>query len=454
MPKSRVPKKSKGSSAGKKQNEAKVKKDGKSGKKPSKRAWRKADVEDVEEAMEDERLVAKLKRQAMKGKSTQEEDETDGLFTVDTKGSCEGLSASSRREVARAKIFPAKGPKIGMSAYEEAKISRAGDQMAANRKQKRPSAPGLFDLWSEPTPAERHRSELADDETGAFKIRKKAKPKPVFTPRTMHQKASAAPAVIPAHEGQSVNPEGEAFEDLACMAAAKQLEEEEEAKRHQKHMRPMTLELESTFGAEAVAEMDEEAKVAAYRKLVIKTAEQQPGESDEAFEKRSRLREQKSQAQRNKERKRKIINNQQEQLRTQKKLEKSVGEVGAILKQMKEEEATRKERKEYRLQLRQSRKLEEASAGVMDKTTRLGRHYAQEEALVVPDTTAAQKGLRSMPLKASAVKDRLQSIVRRGLLPAPPEASKSEATRKKSQAKFRKKTKFMSPLLKDNLLLR
>eukprot|EP00438_Fugacium_kawagutii_P002933 Skav232612 [mRNA] locus=scaffold1224:529689:543113:+ [translate_table: standard] len=35
----------------------------KPGKKPSKRAWRKADVEDVEEALEDERLVNKLKKQ-------------------------------------------------------------------------------------------------------------------------------------------------------------------------------------------------------------------------------------------------------------------------------------------------------------------------------------------------------------------------------------------------------
>eukprot|EP00439_Symbiodinium_sp_Y106_P016164 s7723_g2.t1 len=37
----------------------------KPGKRPSKKAWRKADVEDVEETMEDERLVAKLKKQAM-----------------------------------------------------------------------------------------------------------------------------------------------------------------------------------------------------------------------------------------------------------------------------------------------------------------------------------------------------------------------------------------------------
>ncbi|OLQ01305.1 hypothetical protein AK812_SmicGene15952 [Symbiodinium microadriaticum] len=35
----------------------------KPGKRPSKKAWRKADVEDVEETMEDERLVAKLKKQ-------------------------------------------------------------------------------------------------------------------------------------------------------------------------------------------------------------------------------------------------------------------------------------------------------------------------------------------------------------------------------------------------------
>ena len=67
---------------------------------------------------------------------------------------------------------------------------------------------------------------------GGFRIRKQPKPTPVHTPRSLHQKVSNAPAVLPAHEGQSVNPQNEAYEDLACMAAAKELEREEEAELH------------------------------------------------------------------------------------------------------------------------------------------------------------------------------------------------------------------------------
>eukprot|EP00931_Biecheleriopsis_adriatica_P104233 TRINITY_DN78927_c1_g1_i1.p1 TRINITY_DN78927_c1_g1~~TRINITY_DN78927_c1_g1_i1.p1 ORF type:complete len:479 (-),score=133.94 TRINITY_DN78927_c1_g1_i1:85-1467(-) len=425
---------------------------GKKGKKPSKRNWRKADVEDVEEAMEDERLVAKLKKQAMKG-GTGAEDDVDALFTVDTKGSCEGLSASSRREVARAKLFPKKGPNIGMSAYEEAKVARAGEQMQANRKQKRPAPePEVFDLWSLPTSAEKRRREAADDEVGAFHIRKRTKPAPDLIPKTMHQKASVAPAVIPAHEGQSVNPDSDAFEDLACMAAARQLEREEEAAVAERKMRPMTEALR--HAVDNLDGMDEEAKVALYRKIACSQSEQQEGESDEAFVRRTARKWQKSQAKRNKERRRKITNNKEEQLRAQQKLEKSVGEIGSILKSMKEEESARTERRAYRQAMRAQRKEQEKTAGIMDSTTRLGRNKVNEEALIVPDANARGSGLRSLPLKASAVRDRVSSIMRRGLLPSMPDASNMEAKQKKSAMKFRKKRQYMSPLLKDNVLLR
>jgi len=291
---------------------------------------------------------------------------------------------------------------------------------------------------------------------GSFNIRTLGKPKPIYTPKTMHQKASSAPAVVPAHEGQSVNPSSDAFEDLACMAAAKQLAAEQEAKEAERHNAPITAELRDALGADVVDAMDDETKLAEYRKLFMSTDGSAdsgvPSEGSNA-QKAARWK-QKPQAQRNRERRQKVTNNKDEQLRRQKQLEKSVGEVGNILKELKEEEDERKQKKTYRLALRQKRKDEEATAGVMDRTTRLGRTKFHEEELIVPDSSASKSGLRSMPIKASAVKERLASIVGRGLLPAPQDSKSEAPSRKKSSLKFRKKQRFMSPLLRDNVLMR
>lgn len=425
----------------------------KPGKRPSKKAWRKADVEDVEETMEDERLVAKLKKQAMKG-SNKDQDDLDALFTVDTKGSCEGLSQASRKEVARAKIFREKGPDLGLSGFEEAKVARAAQTLENRQRQKPKANQEVFDLWSTPTKAERWKAERADEEVGAFRVRKQPKPTPIHTPRTLHQKASRAPAVVPAHEGQSMNPGSEAYEDLACMAAAKQLEKEEKVESLERQMRPITTELRATLGDEEVAKMDEATRIQTYRKLICPGApEPLEGESEEAFEKRIAKFRRKSQSKRNKERKRKITDHKQAQLQAQKKLDKSVGEVGAILKEMNEEEETRRERRAYRESLRRKRRELEETVGTMDAKTRLGRGKAPEEDLAVPDLEATGQ-LRKMPIKASAVRDRLSSILRRGLLPSRPETALEATKRRRRSLKAKHKRKMVSPLLRDNMVTR
>ncbi|CAJ1413334.1 unnamed protein product [Effrenium voratum] len=374
------------------------------------------------------------------------------LFTIDTKGSMEGLSQASRRELARQRLFPEK-ERLGLSGSEEAKLEREL-QRQANWRPDGPKAPELFDLWSTPTPAEQWKAEKADEQVGAFHIRKQPKYLPVHTPRTMHQKESKAPAVLPAHEGQSVNPNSEAYEDLACIAAAKALEKEEEAAQLERQQRPITSELRDTLGAEAVNAMDDLARLEAYRRLICPNApEQQEGESEQAYQKRvSKFRE-KSQAHRNKTRKRKITDHKQAQLKAQQRLEKSVGEVGAILKEMEQEEAFRKERKAYRAAMREKRKEMEAKVGIMDVTTRLGRGKAPEEELAVPQEVAGT--LRQTPVQASAAKDRLVSILRRGLLPASAVEKRAQGGRRlKKSLKFRHKKQIMSPLLRDNMVTR
>lgn len=411
-------------------------------KEPKKRAWRKAEVEDVEEALEDNRLVAKLKNKVFShSKKNRDNGDESDLFTIDTKGSSEGLSARSKRELARAKIFPQKGPNIGLTAMEEAKIERAERQLAAKRRGRNAGAEA-FDLWG----MERQGK---DDEAAASRVRTSTKYLPQSVPKTLHHKVSAAPAVLLAHEGQSMNPAAESFEELSCMAAAREIEREHEVEALERKMQPMTAELKDAVGVDALKGLDDAAKIELYRSLVcsgaIVSSENGPAEAS-----RRRAVGQKSQSQRNKEKIRKAVDAKQAQRQMQKKLEKSVGELGSIFKEMKEKQQWQQERREYREDLKRKHKQLEAS-GELPASKRLGRTKFMEEALDVPDAEAAGRGLRAMPLKASAVKDRLSSILRRGLLPAPPEALRSEVIRRKAKAgKLKRSRKFVSPLLRGS----
>eukprot|EP00913_Durusdinium_trenchii_P017283 g16253.t1 len=351
-------------------------------------------------------------RQALKGSTTEQED-LEALFTVDTKGSFEGVSQASRRELARRKIFPEKPPKLGLTGSEEAKVERTLQRLA-NRREEPKKGPEVFDLWSMPTKAEQWKAEKDDEELGGFRIRKQPKPMPVHTPKTLHQQVSSAPAVLPAHEGQSVNPHNDAYEDLACMAAAKELEKEQEAKLLYRTQRPITAELKDALGDDAVNAMDEPTRIETYRKLFCADApKQEEGETEEAYEKRIAKFKRKSQSQKNKERKRKFMDHKQAQLKAQRRLEKSVGEVSFILKDLKEEEHLQNERKAYRQAMRQQRKDLEVQNGIMDPTTRLGRGKAPEE-----DS-----------------RYRLSSILRRGLLPSKAESALEGRGRKKKSLK-------------------
>lgn len=448
-----------GHKVGKKPDRAGKSKPGKPGKKPGKKSWKKVDMEDLEESRADVMAINKIKRRQLIGESSKGKApvaETEDMFTVDTKGSSEGLSRASKREIARAKLFPTKAANIGNSASEELKIARAEAALALPWKScgaPAKSAPEVFDLWAEPDPKAKAQLEAKRAEDVASTVRHDTgKKAPSKVPRGLRQKPSAVPAVLPAHEGQSMNPEGAAFENLACLAAARELEREAEVEAMDRKIHPMTSELMDAKGVEAVRAMDEAAKVKAYRELVCPNAGDGEEEA-EPFSKRSKAQRIKAQSLRNKARKRKDIDEKQAQLRDQKKLTKSVGEVGNILKEMKEREDWLAERRAYKEEQHKKRKQMELE-GVVPSTRRLGRTRFKEDAIAVPDSEAASKGLRSMPLpRGSAVKERLTSIVRRGLLPAIPEASRSETIRyKKKIGKLKRSRKHFSPLLRDNLL--
>lgn len=415
-------------------------------KQPVKRRERKIDVGDVEDAMEDDRRIMK-----MYGKKATGEADVDGeLFTVDTKGSFEGISKSSRRELARAKLFPPKGKNIGMSSAEEGKVVRAERQVEATKRPVPPKAPEVFDLWG--TPATKIKPNAAGFNRVITRMDNKM---PKKAPGTLHQKVGLAPAVLPAHEGQSVNPHREAYEDLACMAAAAELEREREVDEINRKLKPMTHELIDAVGKERLKDMDEEEQMRLYRSLHGRSAgagkEGVDGDNTTGQKKWK----QKSSAYRNKKKKRTSLDSQLEQAKAQQRLDKSVGQVPSMLKGMQEEDEQHKKRKQYKEALRAKRKELEATAGVVPKKRKIGGGQYVEGAAIVPDAESGAKGLRSMPLRASAVRERLESVVRRGLLPPPSEATKQKQHwHKRKNNKLKRGRKFISPLLKDNLLLR
>merc|ERR1740130_903883 len=124
----------------------------------------------------------------------------------------------------------------------------------------------------------------------------------------------------------------------------------------------------------------------------------------------------------------KVVNDKEAQNRARKQMEKSVGDLGSMHKSLREQDVWEKSRQKYRKELRTREADEEQAHGVVPKRRRLGRSKFAEEALVIPNAEAAAKGLRAMPLKGSAITDRVSSIMRRGLLPSPVEGSRFQYT--------------------------
>lgn len=423
---------------------------------PKRRQWRKVNTEDIEDANEDERRVNSLKQRSLSNSKKRKggpdagedaEGKGDEVFTVDIKGSGEGISKRQRRILARQALFPVKAANIGLSATEELKVERAERRLEAAKKPKA-ICPGVFDLWL--TAALPSKAEKPAD-TREFAAIRPRKYMPTSLPGTLHQKVGAAPAVIPAHEGQSTNPETGAYETLACTAAAAYIEKEREQEMLDRKIKPMTHELLDAKGSEVVQGLTDAQKVETFRKLSCRSQEDDAlaDELQEVVKDGPGRR--KSQAQKNKLTKQRIFDEEMSQKQQQKKMEKAVGEVGFMLKELKAEEDMIKTRRKYKDTMKTEKLRLEKEEGVLPSKRRIGRTVFQERAMVVPDADAARKGLRGARLKGSAIHERMASICRRGLVADMPEATRSEQVRQsKVKARVKKSRKFISPLLRGS----
>jgi len=427
--------------------DAKAKAKATPGKKPNKKSWRKADISDVEDALEDERLVDRIKKETMKGKKIL--NKGDELFTVDTKGSSEGVSRADRREAARAKLFPAK-VRLGMSAAEEGKLARAEERLERQKPQPKRNN-SAFDLWDS-GPDRKEEPEFPLLRVDAMKTMR-----PQSVPKHMHSKPSNIPAVLPAHEGQSMNPVDAAYEDVVCKAAAQQIGHEHKAEVAERKMQPITKELSDLLGEVKVEQMSEEEKMQAYKEHFCQTSSKEEDKCDEnaeggidAQQSRAVKIKEKSLSKRKKTARSKDLEGLRKQEHDRRKLEKSVGELGVIKKQLKEEEEQLQARREYRETMRAKRKQNEMEDGTVPHHRRLGKHKFRERAIIVPDAEGLHKGLRAMPLQQCAIHERLSSIVRRGMMPAPPQMNKEQVAKKRQERnRIKRSRKFISPLMRS-----
>lgn len=193
------------------------------------------------------------------------------------------------------------------------------------------------------------------------------------------------------------------------------------------------------------------------RLLSLKTRTRKKNESEGAsvtVDKNGVLQKRKTQAERNKEKRRKLREQEQLKEAKEKKLGKSVGAVGAMLKDMKAKAAESEEKQKFKKEAKaRDKELEKKG---MIKKMKIGRIYYEEKGADIGGADDGKKGLRAAPLQSLAIQDRIGSVFRRGMLQQPPPSSKLQMHRVKKQTRAKLvRRKFVSPLLKGegNLLV-
>lgn len=257
-----------------------------------------------------------------------------------------------------------------------------------------------------------------------------------------------------------MNPTDEAFEELACTEAAVALEKERETQELARLARPVLHALLEHYGHEEVKDMDGPTSLARFQalqrsgkapELDVEQAEKEEGLTAPSKGAQKR----KTQAKRNKQRRAQLNRERLTEEQKQKQLLKAVGAVGSLLKEMGKDEEIRKGKREYKAALQAADAEAEAKEGVIPKKRRIGKHKYREAAKELPAVEeGAKTGLRQMKMVGSALKDRVQSIYRQGLLEMKPEATRQDFRRVKKLIRKRDKNrKFVNPLMKEGSLL-
>ena len=195
-----------------------------------------------------------------------------------------------------------------------------------------------------------------------------ARLKPKSVPKTIGKKESLAPALVLPTTGLSVNPGHEAFEDqvedVFSTEVAKLREEEELKKKHAQ----MTAMLQNLYTDEELKNMDNLTKLREYKKMVgldedEEDEENATGNKDGKSSKKKSDR--KTKAERNRSDRVKKAGREVDAERLAKKLEKSIGHVPTMIREMQKEQKERDEEKAYiASKKKEEDELEEKGRGV------------------------------------------------------------------------------------------
>jgi hypothetical protein len=238
------------------------------------------------------------------------------------------------------------------------------------------------------------------------------------------------------------------METVFARAAAVEFEKERQDELRARRARPVTSALLEEFEPEELAKMTDAEKQAHYLKRV-RTGETQDGEIELPVKKATSK---KTRAQINKELRRQAQEAEETKARKQKKLDKSVGEVGAILKGFKSKDAERTAQKAYEAEAK-AKEEEDIRAGRITKVPRLGRNKYAEAPLEVVYDADERRTLRSAA-KVSAIQTCADSYYRRNMLEARPENSRANARfLQKRVRKAVNKNRFVAKEYRDKSLL-
>lgn len=267
--------------------------------------------------------------------------------------------------------------------------------------------------------------------------------KPKTAPKTLKMdkiKTCRAPSVVLPGNELSVNPGASVHDDfMAGVLAEDNMQQQADADAHERAYRPMTAKLLEAFTREELKAMGEGERLAEYRKLIFTHVEDAAGgkkKGGAAAPKASTgPADRKTQAQRNKRARNEELEAEQSLAKKQKALDKSVGHVPNLLREMEQEEQARQEKKELVQKYDDEREALEKK-GVVVKGRKIGRSRFTEGKKLddVNLPLQATSSFRAAQV-GSALNDRVKSITRRNLIEQPAEINRQTLLRVKKRGK-------------------
>lgn len=291
--------------------------------------------------------------------------------------------------------------------------------------------------------------------TFAYPVSRVTDRMPGRVPKTLAQKVSVSPAVLPPEAGHSINPASEDYAAVFTKAAEVEFEKDRVEEKQRRKSRPVTTYLTELYGKEIVSAMTPTEKLNKYIELV--RPKPKAAFDDILMEKElepptKRSTKPKTIAQRNKQLRTKVLERFESVDRKQRKLDKSIGEVGRVKKDLTKKDDMDSQFREQRAK-KKAEEEERERKGSKVNAKRIGKHTFQPGALEVVYDADSRKTVREAA-KVSAISTCAESYYRRNMLEATPENSRANARRvMKRVRKAKVKNRYVDPLMRDQSLL-